>query len=194
MHARCQRHREVMPIDHRRLITAAKRLPPAAGALYLLVVVLAGLAQLASVPASAYRATHLRREHRRQRRPRSGSASSPTSRQPGSSSPAGVALYLLFRHIDRHATGALAVSAAVGAGLILVNLLFHHAAQLVAADPSTTPSTPELRRPRLAPAGHARPRVHDRRASPSDCACFPSATWPTSPAVSPVVGTVSSSA
>ena len=36
-------HREVMPIDRRGLMTAAKRLARAAGALYLLVVVLAGI-------------------------------------------------------------------------------------------------------------------------------------------------------
>jgi hypothetical protein len=47
----------------------------------------------------------------------------------------GVTLYLLFRHIDRHATGALLVFVAVGAGLILINLLFH-TAQLVAPDRS----------------------------------------------------------
>jgi len=39
-------HREVMPIDRRGLMTAAKRLARAAGALYLLVVVLAGIGQL----------------------------------------------------------------------------------------------------------------------------------------------------
>ena len=40
-------HREVMPIDRRGLMTAAKRLARAAGALYLfVVVVLAGIGQL----------------------------------------------------------------------------------------------------------------------------------------------------
>jgi len=48
----------------------------------------------------------------------------------------GVTLYLLLRHVDRHAAGALVVFVAVGAGMILVNLAFHHAALLVATDPA----------------------------------------------------------
>lgn len=48
----------------------------------------------------------------------------------------GVTLYLLLRHVDRHAAGALMVFVAVGAGMILVNLVFHHAALLVATDPA----------------------------------------------------------
>ncbi len=46
----------------------------------------------------------------------------------------GVLLFRLFRHVDRSAAGALAVSVAVGAGMILANLLFHQAAYLVATD------------------------------------------------------------
>ena len=45
----------------------------------------------------------------------------------------GIALYLLFRQVDRHAT-ALLVFVAVGAGMILTNLVFHQAALLVATD------------------------------------------------------------
>lgn len=48
----------------------------------------------------------------------------------------GVVLYLLLRHVDRRAAGTLVVFVAVGAGMILVNLVFHHAALLVATDPS----------------------------------------------------------
>jgi len=126
-----------MPIDRRRLITAAKRIARAAGALYLLVVVLAGIAQLGvragvGVPGGApvtaeniaVNATLIR-------------VSLATDiATAGIFMLAGAALYLLFRHIDRHATRAPAVLVAVGAGLILINLLFHHAAQLVAANPS----------------------------------------------------------
>ncbi len=126
-----------MPIDRRRLITAAKRLARVAGALCLLVVVLAGLAQLgvgvgirvsgdaaATAESIAVNATLIR----------VGFATDIATA--GIFVLAGVALYLLFRLVDRHATGAMVVFAVVGAGLILINLLFHHAAQLVAPDPS----------------------------------------------------------
>jgi hypothetical protein len=49
----------------------------------------------------------------------------------------GIALYLLLRHVDRHGAGALlVVFVAVGAGMILANLVFHHAALLVATEPA----------------------------------------------------------
>ncbi|WP_165492035.1 DUF4386 domain-containing protein [Egibacter rhizosphaerae] len=48
----------------------------------------------------------------------------------------GVAFYLLLRHVDRHAAGLLVIFVAVAAGMILVNLVFHHAALLVATDPA----------------------------------------------------------
>jgi hypothetical protein len=48
----------------------------------------------------------------------------------------GLVLHRLRRHVDRHAAGAMVVFVAVGAGMILTNLLFHHAALLVATDPS----------------------------------------------------------
>ena len=47
----------------------------------------------------------------------------------------GIALYLLFRQVDRHAM-ALLVFVAVGAGMILTNLVLHQAALLVATDAS----------------------------------------------------------
>jgi hypothetical protein len=47
----------------------------------------------------------------------------------------GIALYLLFRRVDRHAMAVL-VFVAVGAGLILTNLVIHQAALLVATDPT----------------------------------------------------------
>ena len=48
----------------------------------------------------------------------------------------GVTLYVLFKHVDRHAAGALLVFVAVGAGMILTNLLLHQAALVVATDPT----------------------------------------------------------
>ncbi|MFA9445958.1 DUF4386 domain-containing protein [Egicoccus sp. AB-alg6-2] len=48
----------------------------------------------------------------------------------------GVTLHLLLRHVDRHAAGAMMVFVAVGAGMILINLLLHQAALLVATDPT----------------------------------------------------------
>jgi hypothetical protein len=47
----------------------------------------------------------------------------------------GIALYVLFRQVDRHAM-ALLVFVAVGAGMILTNLVLHQAALLVATDPT----------------------------------------------------------
>jgi hypothetical protein len=40
----------------------------------------------------------------------------------------GVTVYLLLRRIDRRAPGVLVVFVAMAAGLILINLAFHHAA------------------------------------------------------------------
>lgn len=48
----------------------------------------------------------------------------------------GVALYRLFRNVGRHAAVTLLVFVAVGAGMILSNLLLHQAASLVATDPT----------------------------------------------------------
>jgi hypothetical protein len=126
-----------MPIDRKGLMTAAKRIARAAGALYLLMVVLAGIAQLGiragiHVPGDAPATAE-------------NIVANPTLTRVSLAADVatamifvfvGVTLYLVFRHIDRRATGALAVLVAVGAGLILINLLFHHAAQLVAAEPS----------------------------------------------------------
>ena len=46
----------------------------------------------------------------------------------------GVLLFLLLRHVNRSAAGAMVVFVAVGAGMILTNLLFHQAALLIATD------------------------------------------------------------
>lgn len=46
----------------------------------------------------------------------------------------GVLLFRLLRHVNRSAAGAMVVFVAVGAGMILTNLLFHQAALLVATD------------------------------------------------------------
>jgi hypothetical protein len=48
----------------------------------------------------------------------------------------GLTLHRLFRDVDRHAADALVVLVAVGAGMILTNLVLHQAALLVATDPS----------------------------------------------------------
>ena len=46
----------------------------------------------------------------------------------------GVLLFLLLRHVDRRAAVALVVFVAVGAGMILTNLLFHQGALLIATE------------------------------------------------------------
>lgn len=118
-------------------MTASKRLARVAGGLYLLMCVLGGFAQLGvrggiRVPGdAAVTAQNI--------------VANPTLFRAGLVADiamatifvfVGVTLYLLLRHIDRNAAGALMVFVAVGAGMILVNLVFHHAALLVATDPS----------------------------------------------------------
>lgn len=46
----------------------------------------------------------------------------------------GIALYRLLKHVDERSAAAMVVFVSVGAGMILVNLLFHYAALLVATD------------------------------------------------------------
>lgn len=48
----------------------------------------------------------------------------------------GLALYRLFESVNKPAAGALVVFVCVGAGMILVNLVFHLAALLIATGPS----------------------------------------------------------
>lgn len=126
-----------MTVDRVRLMTAAKRFARAVGAVYLLVVVLAGIVQVSvhagiNVPGTANAGAQ-----------DSGASSAlpPVSLQADVATAmafllVGATLYLLFRRVDRRASGAPVVFAAVGSGLILVNLLFHHAALLVEPDPS----------------------------------------------------------
>ncbi|MEV8638190.1 DUF4386 domain-containing protein [Streptosporangium sp. NPDC051023] len=45
-------------------------------------------------------------------------------------------LYRLFKHVNKDAAAAMVVFMAIGTGMILVNLIFHFAALLVATDPS----------------------------------------------------------
>lgn len=120
-------------------MTAAKRFARAAGAVYLLIVVLAAIVQVSvhagiDVPGTANAGAQ-------------GSGA-------GSALPAvglqadvamamafmlvGATLYLLFRHVDRRAAGAPVVYLAVGVGLLVVNLLFHHAALLAPTASSTS--------------------------------------------------------
>jgi len=115
----------------------SKRLARIAGALYLLMAVLGGLAHLGvradiRVPGDAAATA-------------ANIAANPTLFRFSLVADiamatifvfVGVTLYLLLRHVDRHAAGALVVFVAVGAGMILVNLVFHHAALLVATDPA----------------------------------------------------------
>lgn len=118
-------------------MTASKRLARIAGGLYLLMCVLGGVAHLGvrgsvRVPGDAVATT-------------ANIVANPTLFRFGLVADIamatifvflGIALYLLFRHVDRHAAGALVVFVAVGAGMTLANLLFHQAALLVATDPS----------------------------------------------------------
>src|SRR4051794_36313429 len=125
-----------MAINHRRLMTAVKGPLRIAGALYLLVVVLGGVAQLVAragirLPGGTT------------------SAAQQIDAQPATSQVSivadiamaalfvsvGIALYLGFRHIDRHASGTTVIYVAVGVGMILVNLLFQFAALLGEPDP-----------------------------------------------------------
>jgi hypothetical protein len=130
------RHRHSKPIAEE-LMTAPKRLARVAGGLYLLMAVLGGVAHLGvragvHVPGDAVATA------------RNIAADPNLFRYSLVADIAmatifvfvGVTLYLLLRHVDRHAAGALVVFVAVGAGMILVNLAFHHAALLVATDPS----------------------------------------------------------
>ena len=48
----------------------------------------------------------------------------------------GMVLYRLFKHVNKEVAAALVVFVAIGTGMILVNLLNHFAALLVATDPS----------------------------------------------------------
>lgn len=48
----------------------------------------------------------------------------------------GLALYRLFESADKRAAGALVIFVSVGAGMVLVNLVFHFAALLIATDSS----------------------------------------------------------
>lgn len=116
-----------MPIDQRRLVTAAKQLARVAGVVYLLIVFLGGVARLsvrAGVPIPGYAAP-----------------TEPTGAQVSLVTDitltvlfafAGVTLYLLLRHVDRRVARPPVVYVAVAAGMIMVNLLFHQAAMLAA--------------------------------------------------------------
>src|SRR3954471_17993964 len=125
-----------MAINPRRLMTAVKGPLRIAGALYLLGVVLGGVAQLVAragirLPGDTT------------------SAAQQIDAQPATSQVSivadiamaalfvtvGIALYLLVRHVDRHAAGTTVIYVAVGVGMILVNLLFQFAALLGEADP-----------------------------------------------------------
>ena len=125
-------------IVRRALVTRGKRFARAAGAVYLLVVVVAAIVQVSvhagiDVPGTAKTGAQ-----------DFGSGSAMPAVGVGADVAlamafllVGVMLYLLFRHVDRRAAGAPVVYLAVGVGLLVVNLLFHHAALLAASDSST---------------------------------------------------------
>lgn len=118
-------------------MTASKRRARVAGALYLLMCVLGGFAHLAvrasvRVPGDAAATAQNILANPNLFRLSLVADIAMATLFVG----VGIALYQLFRHVDRQAAGALVIFVAVGAGMILVNLLFHHAALLVATDPS----------------------------------------------------------
>jgi NADPH:quinone reductase-like Zn-dependent oxidoreductase len=119
--------------------TAGKQLARIAGALYLLIVVLGGIAHLAvhaGVRVPGYAANTA------QSIPADPTLA-PVSQAADLTTATilallGITVYLLLRSIDRRSSGALVVFVAVAAGLILINLLFHHAAVLVATGSGST--------------------------------------------------------
>ena len=54
----------------------------------------------------------------------------------------GVTLYLLFRYVDRRTAAAPVVYLAVGVGLLVVNMLFHHARCWLPPPPPPAVSAP----------------------------------------------------
>ena len=134
-----RRHRDTMPIDHRSLVTAGKRLARVAGGLYLLIVALRGITLVgvrAGIRVPGYAADTA------QNIP-AGPTLAPVSLAVDLAIATifafvGVTVYLLLRRIDRRAGGMLVVFVAVAAGMILINLAFHHAALLVATGSGST--------------------------------------------------------
>ena len=120
-------------------MTVAKRFARAAGADYLLIVVLAAIVQVSvhagiDVPGTANAGAQ-------------GSGAGSVLPAVGLQADVamamafmlvGVTLYLLFWHVDRRAAGAPVVVLAVGVGLLVVNLLFQHAAMLAPTASSTS--------------------------------------------------------
>ena len=119
-----------MQIDHRSLISSAKRLARVAGAVYLLIAFLSGAARLgvrAGIPVPGYA-------------PPADSTAVQVSVVAAIAvatlfALVGVTLYLLLRHVDQHAAGPWVVYVAVATGMIVVNLLFHQAVLLAATGP-----------------------------------------------------------
>lgn len=121
-------------------MNAPKQLARLAGLFYLVMVVLGGFAQLGvragiHVPGDAAHTME------------NLSAATPLFRLALAADigmatafvAVGVLLFVLLRDVDRYAAGALVVFVAVGAGMILTNLLLHQAALVVATDPVYTP-------------------------------------------------------
>jgi hypothetical protein len=97
----------------------------------------------------------------------------------------GVTVYLLLRRIDRRAAGRRVVFAAVAAGMILVNLAFHHAALLVAAGPGSTAVGAQNSDGLVVLLLGMHDHGYTITGPSSACGCLPWAISPTSPVCSP---------
>jgi hypothetical protein len=170
-----------MLIGRGTLVTAAKRFARAAGAVYLLVVVVAAIVQVSvhagiDVPGTANAGAQ---------DSGAGSTLPAVTRDADVSMAAvsfllvGVTLYLLFRHVDRRTAAAPVVYLAVGVGLLVVNLLFHHAALLAPSASSTGGLGAQSVNGLVSMLLDLSDRGTPWPAPPWDCACFLSAPLPT---------------
>ena len=112
-------------------MTAVKRPLRMAGALYLLVVVLGGVAQLAAragirLPGAAT----VTGQHMDAQPATIQVTLVADIAMAALFATVGIVQYLLFRHIDRHAARTTVIYVAVGIGMVLVNSLFQFAALL----------------------------------------------------------------
>ena len=169
-----------------RLVTVGKRVARVAGGLYLLIVGLGGIAHLAvraGIRVPGYAANTAQNVA-------AGPTLAPVSLATDLAIAAifalvGVTVYLLLRRIDRRAARRRVVFVAVAAGMILVNLAFHHAALLVAAGPGST-AVGAQSSDGLVVLRWACTTTGTRSRGPSSaCGCLPWAISPTSPVCSP---------
>jgi len=123
-----------MVIDRGKLVTTVKHLARAAGAVYLLITLIAVIVQVSGhagvdIPGlAADDAQH----------PMASTALPPPTAEAGAAMAlafafVGATVYLSFRLVGRQVGGALSVYLVVGTGLLAINLLFHHAAMQAAS-------------------------------------------------------------